>query len=396
MRDHHLALWLLTFTITACSGAHDDASDASSSTESLASFPTPLDASELGQPLTKAGIRALETWVDDATFEAKWTSMTSAPIEFFGGADAAFHADLATLPTRRLPGQQALCHGDGKFDNFGWQLVDGQGVFSNNDFDDAGFCPVAADALRYLVATDLWFSDPALDAAALDAYVATVIDESAAVAIDPASEPDWSSVRTKGLTKSTSGDTLVLGGEVQAATPEEVLDVRALAAADPRFPSTVLDVTRNVRTDGGSAGLRRFWLLTQDDAGTRTIIELKELTTPGTEFGRHAFTLDGPYRFDWLKPFWWGSADLGDHFTTYTLGGRFLVRDRFIRANPKPDKMTPAQITNMVQAEASILALRNRSAWGRVRAPALRGWLEASATALTARWRTAYTAAGGK
>jgi hypothetical protein len=251
--------------------------------------------------------------------------------------------------------------------------------------------------LRYLVATDLWFgADASLDAAALDAYVATVADPSAAVAVDATTEPDWATVRTKGLAKDTKGDTLTLGGEVQAATPYEVAAVRALAALDPRFPSTVLDVVRDVRTDGGSAGLRRFWLLTEDAGGVRTIVELKELTTPGTEFGRHAFTLDGPFRFDLLKPFWWGSADPGDHYTAYVLDGRFLVRDRFIRANPKPDKMTPAQITNMVQAEASILALRHRAAWGRrVKASALTLWLSASAATLTARWRAAYTAAGG-
>ena len=153
---------------------------------------------------------------------------------------------------------------------------------------------------------------------------------------------------------------------------------------------------KEVATDGGSAGFRRFWLLTEDGGGTRTIVELKELGTPGTEFGRHSRSIDGGDRFDVLKPYWWDAKDPGDHFTVYLLGGRFVARDRMIRTNPKPAKMTPDQITNMVQAEASLLALRHRKAWGKVKADALSSWLEASAATLTARWRAAYTAAGGK
>jgi hypothetical protein len=369
--------------------------DSPSTTAEDLKIKSSIQPSELGLSLDKTSIRALQTWVDDATFEAKWTSMLSAPIEFFGGAASSFHADLATLPAKRLPGHEVLCHGDGKFDNFGWTVVDGTAVFSNNDFDETGYCPVAADALRYLVATDLWFGDPTLDEAALTAYVSTVHKATNQVAIDPTTEPDWAVVRSKGLAKSTAADLLKLGGEVQAALPDEVAAVRALAAADARFPSNVLDVTRNVRTSGGSAGLRRFWLLTEAASATRTIIELKELTTPATEFGRFTQTADGPDRFDVLKPFWWGAPDTGDHFTVYLLNGRFVARDRFLRTNPKPDNMTPAQITNMVQAEASLLAAKHRSGWGSVNQAKLQTWLRESAATLTARWRAAYTAAGG-
>jgi hypothetical protein len=369
--------------------------DHTSSTQDDVKLGQPLADGELTLTLDKPTIRAQQFWIDDATFDLKWTSMLSAPIEFFGGADSTYHTDLGALPARRLPGHETLCHGDPKLDNFGWTVVDGTGVFSDNDFDDAGYCAAAADALRYLVATDLWFGDPTLDEAALDAYVQTLADPNNAIAIDPTNEPSWPDVRTKGLAKDTSGDTIVLGGEVQAATQAEIDAVTALANSDWRFPPYVLDVTRDVRTDGGSAGLRRFWLLTEDYDTTRTITELKELTTPGTEFGRHSKTLDGPDRFDVLKPYWWGSADELDHFTVYVLGGRFVVRDRMIRTNPKPNKMTPDQITNMVQAEASLLALAHAGAWGHVATDKLHDWLRDSSAMLTARWRAAYTAAGG-
>jgi hypothetical protein len=384
------ALLCASFLLPACAIAGLD--DLGSSTSEV-KLPNPIQSGDLAGALDKPTIRALQTWVDDATFDQKWTAMLATPIDFLGGADSAFHADLANV---NLPGKETLCHGDPKLDNFGWTLVDGAGVFSDNDFDDAGFCPVAADVLRYLVATDLWFGDPTLDQTALDAYIATIADPNAATAIDMATEPVWDDLRAKDLAKDTSGDTIVLGGEVQAATQSEIDAVVALFADDWRFPPLVLDVTRDVRVDGGSADMRRFWALTDDGYGTRTIIELKEMGPPGVEFGPHTQTLDGADRADVLKAYWWSSTtDDFDHFQVDFLGSEFLVRDRMTRANPKPNKMTAAQISNMVAAEASLLAVRHRKAWGHTNPNKLESWLSQSAATLTARWRAAYTAAGG-
>ena len=379
----------------ALSGCAIGGADSLSSTSDDLKLPIALAAGELQLHLDKPTIRALQTWIDDATFELKWASMLDQPIEFLGGASSAYHADLGTLGANRLPGDEVLCHGDPKIDNFGWTLVDGTALFSDNDFDDAGFCPVAADALRYLLATNLSFNDPALDAAALQAYVAAVIDKHAATRIDPTTEPVWADVRTKGLMKATLGDVIKLGGEVQPATLAEKNEIRALFASDFRLGLTVIDITRNVRTTGGSAGLRRFWVLAADGAGTRTILELKELGTPAVELGRHMATLDGPDRFDTLVDFWWSTFSAYDHFEVSLLGSRFFARDRFLRTSPKPANLTPAQLTNMVQAEASILALKHRKAWHKVKAAKLTSWLEQSTNALVTKWRAAYTAAGG-
>jgi hypothetical protein len=392
MRSRFPTSIVVAVTLAGCAQAGGDAATGELETLKL---PSALKPKELTAPLDKPTIRALQTWLDDASFEVKWQTMLSAPLELMGGANSAFHADLAVLPAKRLPGDEVLCHGDPKIDNFGWTRVDGAGVFSDNDFDDAGFCPVADDALHYLLATDLAFDDADLDAAALEAYVDTVGDAGAATEVDPADEPAWDAVRSDGLAKATQGDRIVLGGEVQAATADEQAAVRALAAADPRFPSTVLDVVRDVRTDGGSAGMRRFWALTED-AGDRTIIELKELGIPGTEFARHSATLDGPDRFDVLQDFWWDVTTASDHFGVDLLGSRWLVRDRLARTNVKPGKLSSKQLTRMVEAQASVMALRHRKAWHKVKKDDLRAWLRDSTATLVSRWRATYAAAGGQ
>lgn len=357
-------------------------------------LPPPIAAADFDHPLDRAYIRAFQTWIDDATFGVKWSAMTKAPIDFLGGASSAYHADLASR-ARALPGAEVLCHGDAKLDNFGWTRVSGQSVFSDNDFDDGGACPAAADVLHFLLATDLLFADAALDASALDAYVATLGSGVAATTIDPAGTPIWDDVRTKGLVKTVAHDQLVLGGEVQAATSAEVAAVRALVVADARFPRTIVDVARDVVTDGGSAGLRRFWVLVEDPQHPRTIVELKELATPGTELGPHTVTYDGPDRFDVLETYWWGAPAIGDHFGVELLGARFLARDKYARANLKPAKLTAAQIENAVRAEASLLALKHRAAWAAFDPAAVKAWLDASAAALVARWRGAYMLDGG-
>jgi len=375
------AWWLL---LGACSASSPKPAAPDASPDAPG-FPAPLAPGDFAQPLDKAHIRALQTWLDDATFDVKWTGMLATPIDFLGGADSAFHADLPVLP-----GGLVLCHGDAKLDNFGWTLVDTTAVFSDNDFDDAGRCPAAADALHFLVSTDLFYGDAALDAAALSAYIDTLRSATATIAVDPTTQPAWDTLRSDGVDQATHSDSLALGGEVQAATSDEATALRALAAADPRFPTSVLDVARDVKTTGGSAGMRRFWLLVEDATHPRTILELKELGTPGTEFGPHDLTYDGPDRFDVLKPFWWDVAAPHDHFSVDVLGGRFVVRDKFRRANPKPDALTQAQRLDMLAAEASLLANRHRDAWAGVDPDVVAGWLRESSVTLVARWRAAF------
>src|SRR5262245_45338417 len=61
-------------------------------------LPSALRRSEFRAPLDKPAIRALQSWLDDESFEVKWQTMLSSPLELLGGASSAFHADLASLP----------------------------------------------------------------------------------------------------------------------------------------------------------------------------------------------------------------------------------------------------------------------------------------------------------
>nr|HEX4313535.1 DUF2252 family protein [Kofleriaceae bacterium] len=363
-----------------------------------AGLPPPIAAADFPNALDMAFIRGLQTWVDDPTFALKWQDMQTAPIAFLGAANSAYHADLASRATP-LPGGEVICHGDSKLDNFGWIEAAGSGSdaalggFSDADFDDAGACPAAADILHFLLATDIQLSDPTLDDAVLDAYIDTVTSDANAVAVDPTTAPAWTSERSDGVDGDTKNSKIKLGGEVVAPSTDELTAVTALVAGDTRFPTSLLDVAKDVKTTGGSAGLRRFWVLVEDKTHPRTIIELKELAEPGTEFGPHSTTYDGDDRFDVLKPFWWQVAAPGDHFGVDLLGTHFLARDRYGKVTPDATKLPSSQTDGFLLAEASLMAQRHRGAWAGVDPAALRSWLHASAATLSARWLAAFQAA---
>lgn len=367
--------------------------DAAPVDASTISLPPPIDPSDFGHALDRAYIRSFQTWIDDAAFDTKWAAMVTARSAFLGGADSAFHADLASRSTP-LPGGEVLCHGDAKIDNFAWIHIDGQSVFSNGDFDDGGACPAAADILHFLVATDLFFGSPELDQAALDAYVAALASDATAPVFNLAA-PRWDNVRMDGVDKATKNGQLSHGGEIEAASSQEVAAITSLVAGDARFPTQLVDVARDVVTIGGSAGLRRFWLLIEDAQHPRTIIELKELATPGTEFGPHSTTYDGADRFDVLKTYWWNAPVERDHFGVTLLNARFLARDRYARVSVDPTTLTFGEIESALRAEASLLGIKHRAAWSQYDIDALEAWLQASAVTLTTRWRTAYTLDGG-
>lgn len=392
----------MVLLLAACSGhaSLSGGTDANGDDDGMqpdapAGFPQAIMPGDFPHALDKPFIQGLQTWIDAATFEVKFTASLDTPIGFLGSADSAFHADLASRSMPALPGGDVICHGDAKLDNFGWTLQGGAAIFSDSDFDDSGHCPAAADILHFVVATDLLFADPALDTQAIDAYIDTLASASNAVAIDPTSQPDFDDLRDNGVDKATKNNRFKIEDDIVAVTSDERTALTDLAVADTRFPTKLVDVARELRTDGGSAGLRRYWLLVEDDDHPRTVIELKELSPPGTEIGWHPTTLlDGADRFDVLKPFWWGVPALDDQFRVTVLGGTFVARDRFRRDNPDPDKLSTAARANAIQAEASLLAIKHAAAWTGDVSP-LKTWLQTSSTTLIARWRDAYTTAGG-
>jgi len=367
-------------------------------TAAAKSGPPAIAPGELTGALDRAALRATNPDIDDAAFDAKWSAAIADPFAFFRAFAAAYHADLAALDASRVPGGEALCVGDAHPENFGWMRIGDDDVFAVNDFDDAGYCPVAFDAVRYFVALSLAEDDDGLTQSAIERYVDTVKDGSRAVTIDHGLAPSWSKVRSKGLSNATDGDAFILGDAtgLAAVTPEERDTLAAFVAGDARLDGAVVrDAAAFTKTDGGSAGLLRYWLLA-DPSGDATILELKAVVKPGVEWGRHTRTLSFEQRFATLKKAFWGKSAKKDTFGVDLFGRQFMLRDRLIRQSTKLGDLDDATLAQVVGVEASQLALAHAGALTSIKKDPLRAWLIGTTSTLASRWKTAWQVARGE
>ncbi|WP_394843850.1 DUF2252 domain-containing protein [Pendulispora brunnea] len=379
-----------------CAGAHGDgASGSDNSLEVTSADPGPLTAAELGAVPDRLRLRATNPELDDAAFELKWQAAKKDAFSFFRSFDAGYHADLAGVPASRVPGAETLCVGDAHPENFGFMKLPSGTRFAINDFDDAGYCPAAFDAARFFAALTLAYGNEALTQRALERYVDSLKDASKARSIDSDLEPSWKKKREKGLAKYTKDGAFVLGDatDLSAPDPAERAATLSAIAADARLGNvTVKDIADYARTTGGSSGLRRIWVLV-DSSSARSILELKELASPGVTWGRHTRTLEPSVRFETLKRTFWKDADPGDVFDVSLLGTHFMLRDRLLRDAPDLAELDSDDLAEVLDVEASQLALLHASAFADVKKGPLRTWLLGTARTLATRWKDAWNAA---
>ncbi|HQY62674.1 MAG: DUF2252 family protein [Myxococcales bacterium] len=382
----------------ACSADETPMSDdLESDLTSFRSSADPLEDRDFADDLDRRFIRAASANLDEAAFSKKWDASLESSVLFMRAYPAAYHADLLQIPTKRILGAEGLCFGDAHPDNFGFLNVGGATVFSFNDLDDAGYCPIAFDAARYFAVLRLYFDDKDLSAEVLEQYVDTVKDPLRAVWLTSSAAPDWAAVRASVLADWTRGDSLALGGELSALEGPEREAVLRVAGADPTLSTyRVLDLAAFARNAGGSGGLRRYWLLVEKGSGAatrRTILELKETATPGAAFGRHSKQLPIASRLTTLKSTFWGGSPNDDYFHVSLLGGRFLVRDRATKKSVKLDPKGGKATIDVLRAQASVMARHQSKYWRSVKKDDLRAWLHASSKTLAHRWRDTYEAA---
>ena len=354
---------------------------------------------DFSAPITEAFLRGTNPYLAADVFATKWeASLAVSATKFARAYPGGYHADLARVDARRILPPEGLCFGDAHPDNFGFLSIVGATKFVFNDLDDSGYCPLALDFARFLAVVRLMFptAQAPLKAPVEDAlaqYVDAVFDPTLGTAIDPSFVPDMAAVAARALDKATTAGKLKLDVDVLAPTDAERAELLALAAADPRLSTfTVRDVAVRQRDDGGSGGLRRYWLLVDRPGMTRTVLELKESVTPGVDLGRQTQTLTPNTRLPVLTRAFWGATPTDDYFYVTAFGARFIVRDRMSRKSIDLTTVTEAERAGVLRAEASVMAATQGAAW---RASGLdkaevRAWLDRSGATLAGRWQGAY------
>lgn len=174
------------------------------------------------------------------------------------------------------------CVGDAHAENFGILIQDDNStIFTMNDMDDSGPCPVAYDLLRILVSSRLYISSISSQEI-INSYIDGLKGKSATI-------PD--------VIKSMDKDAMKAGMQIAAKklqgntfkrknTMEEVstnLKVQITSLLQTYYKSEtlrVLDMVATSKIGGGSGGLQRYEVLITNIHNQLIHLELKELVTP--------------------------------------------------------------------------------------------------------------------
>lgn len=179
------------------------------------------------------------------------------------------------------------CFGDAHPENFGAILQStGKSIFTIDDLDDAGECPVVLDLLRFVVSSRMAYLGVDLGKL-MDRYRKGLNGE--AVSLSKFSQKlveDSQGEGTKISKKLLNSDGLSLvrkeGFDSLSASQEH--ELKLLLQQMRGEKTQILDVMQTLHMEGGSGGLRRFVVLLNsqsDDIEYPQVIELKEIRRPG-------------------------------------------------------------------------------------------------------------------
>ena len=176
------------------------------------------------------------------------------------------------------------CVGDAHPENFGVVLLnDGQPLFTMNDMDDSGPCPIVLDMLRLMVSSRLYEANTKLDNM-LDAYTQGLRHKSYDV---PSAVQDLiSKAKKRGASPNpnkVNGNRLVrddqdaeVSSSLRAQIASTVLSVVGSSLAEG---AQIIDMLATTKVGGGSGGLQRYELLMQNGESLLHL-ELKEQKQP--------------------------------------------------------------------------------------------------------------------
>lgn len=190
-------------------------------------------------------------------------------------------ANKNQLNISKASGISGWCVGDAHPENFGVLLQnDSSAMFTMNDMDDFGPCPVAFDFLRLLVSSRLYL--PAIDInAILSSYVQGL--QGSRSQLPNSIQNMIQTAKVAGMNvdpKKVKGNTLKRKGAAREVTAEErksVTDNLELLYKNEGLK--VIDLIATTKIGGGSGGLSRFEALCTIK-NQLLHLELKELTTP--------------------------------------------------------------------------------------------------------------------
>lgn len=175
------------------------------------------------------------------------------------------------------------CVGDAHPENFGTMILENnQSIYTMNDMDDSGPCPLVLDILRLMVSSRLYNSSTQM-MPMVQAYIRGLRFESIPTPdfIQKLSRESLSKGKSA-RKKNIEGRRLVRQGEFFELNSEQTQAI-VQTLLDPKFPfqpgAKITDLYGTRKQSGGSTGLTRYEVLI-DNAGDYIQLEFKQLKDP--------------------------------------------------------------------------------------------------------------------
>ena len=196
-----------------------------------------------------------------------------------------YKANESNLPTITKNSQvQGWCVGDAHAENFGILLQqDRKPLFTMNDMDDSGPCPVVLDLFRLMVSSRLYDSNTKLDKL-LDAYLIGLQNKK--YEMPPTIQDLLKKSFDKGITpsdKKISGNNIIRDDQMHEVSNDDKNQIiKVLKSAYVNILPTgtqIVDIVSTSKIGGGSGGLLRYEVLL-NTGNTLLHLELKEEVRP--------------------------------------------------------------------------------------------------------------------
>ncbi len=204
-----------------------------------------------------------------------------------------YYYALSLENKKNLPVYQSLqnftgwCVGDAHVENFGFIVQSAEGepistVFTVNDMDDSGPCPLILDLDRLLLSASLVEKSFLQEnfVSQFHKYYLSGLNQEKVKMPDGLMKKQMSSLK-KGIVvqpKKILGPLFVRDKNSSEVSPVKRKNISQLLPA-----YKILDVISTVKKNGGSAGLQRYQVLVQNKKSEILHFELKPLVTPAIE-----------------------------------------------------------------------------------------------------------------
>lgn len=238
-----------------------------------------------------------------------------------------------TLSLAPLAKFNGWCVGDAHLENFGAVLQpSGNAIFTINDMDDAGPCPLSADALRFFTGVYLWRPDADVGEA-VDAYLAGLKNGRGDLSKPVSDLIQNAEDGGQKVPKKFRGETDLRLARQDGYSPVPPADLEDLTEVlektfGPRVK--VYDaLLEDMRWNGGSGGLRRYVaLVSSAEVSQPGVIEIKEVREPGI-FPLAAGKIPSPAtRFQRTLEMEQGSKVLNWYGSVGLKGASYIVRPK--------------------------------------------------------------------